>query len=103
MLAFPYYGHIFYPKTNSQIEIVDPTNIQKVNIDISGMTCRSCEEHVNYSVNELDGIISINSSSENGNSSVEFDKSKTNIEDIESAINSTGYKVINIEMKLNED
>lgn len=93
MLAFPYYAHIFYPKTEKQIIVVDKSNIQKVEFTISGMTCESCGEHVNHEVNKLTGIISSNASFENGNAIVEFDNSKTNIAKIEKAINSTGYFV----------
>ncbi len=93
MLAFPYYAHIFYPKTEKQIIVVDKSNIQKVEFTISGMTCESCGEHVNHEVNKLTGIISSNASFENGNAIVEFDNSKTNISKIEKEINSTGYFV----------
>ncbi len=99
MLAFPYYGSMFYPKTEKEIIVVSKENIQKVNIDINGMTCNSCEEHVNHTVNKLDGILNVESSYENGSSGIEFDKSKTNIEEIEKAINSTGYTVTKIEIK----
>ena len=58
------------------------------------MTCASCEEHVNHEVNKLTGIISSTASYENGKAVVEFDNSKTNITEIEKAINSTGYSVI---------
>jgi copper chaperone CopZ len=100
MLAFPYYGSMFYPKTEKEIIVVSKENIQKVNIDINGMTCNSCEEHVNHTVNKLDGILNVESSYENGSSGIEFDKSKTNIEEIEKAINSTGYTVTRIKIEI---
>jgi mercuric ion transport protein len=93
MLSFPYYSTIFYPKTEKQIIMVDKSNIQKVEFTISGMTCASCEGHVNHEVNKLIGIISSNTSYENASTIVEFDSSKTNISEIEKAINSTGYSV----------
>lgn len=96
MLAFPYYGSAFYPETEKEIIIVDRANIQKINIGIDGLTCTSCEEHVNHSVNQLDGILNINSSFEKGNAIIEFDKSITTTGEIELAINSTGYTVTGI-------
>ncbi|OFV19254.1 mercuric transport protein MerTP [Chryseobacterium sp. M5] len=93
MLAFPYYAHIFYPKTEKQVIVVDKTNVQTVKFSINGMTCASCEEHVNHEVNKLTGIISSKASYENGNAIVEFDNSKTNSTEIEKAINTTGYVV----------
>ena len=93
MLAFPYYSGIFYPNTDKQIIVVDESDIKTTEFKISGMTCASCEEHVNHEVNKLNGIISSKASYENGNAIIEFDKTKTNETDIEKAINSTGYKV----------
>jgi len=93
MLAFPYYSSIFYPKPEKQIIVVDKSNLQKVEFTISGMTCASCEEHVNHEVYKLTGIISSKASYKNGNAVVEFDNSKTNITYIKKAINSTGYSV----------
>jgi mercuric ion transport protein len=93
MLAFPYYSKIFYPNTEKQIIVVDKSDLKKTEFKISGMTCASCEEHVNHEVNKLNGIVNSKASYENGNAIVEFDKSETNETEIEKAINSTGYKV----------
>ena len=93
MLAFPLYAHIFYPNTEKQVIVVDKSNIQTVEFSISGMTCAGCEEHVKHEVNKLSGIIKSTASHENGNAIVEFDNSKINIAEIESAISVTGYTV----------
>ncbi|VAV85871.1 FIG00553203: hypothetical protein [hydrothermal vent metagenome] len=93
-MAFPYYSSIFYPDNKKEVVIVSESNIQIVNFDVKGMTCASCEEHVEHVVNELDGIVNVSASFENENTEVKFDKSKTTKEDIEKAINSTGYKVV---------
>lgn len=93
MLAFPYYAHIFYPETEKQVIVVDKSNVQTVEFQINGMTCASCEEHVNHEVNRLDGIVKSTASYENENAIIEFDNSKTNIAEIEKAINGTGYSV----------
>jgi copper chaperone CopZ len=91
MLAFPYYSTVFQPKIEKRIILVEKSNIQKVEFTISGMTCASCEEHVNHEVNKLTGIISANASYENGKAVVEYDNSKTNSTEIRKAINTTGY------------
>ena len=93
MLAFPYYSGIFYPKMEKQIIVVDKSDIFTTEFKISGMTCASCEEHVNQEVNKLNGIVNSKASYENGNAIIEFDRTKTNEAQIEKAINSTGYKV----------
>lgn len=96
MLAFPFYSTIFYPKAEKQIIVVDKSNLQKVEFTIKGMTCASCEKHVNHEVNKLTGIISSSVSYENGKAVIAFDNSKTNISEIEKAINKSGYYVKNI-------
>tara|TARA_R110001592_G_scaffold230525_2_gene487464 strand:- start:1253 stop:1852 length:600 start_codon:yes stop_codon:yes gene_type:complete len=93
LLAFPYYSGIFYPNTEKKIIVVDKSDIKATEFKISGMTCASCEEHVNHEVNKLNGIVNSKSSYESGNAIIEFDKTKTNETEIENAINSTGYKV----------
>ncbi len=94
MLTFPYYSSIFYPDIKKEVVVVNESKVQTVDFKIKGMTCTSCEEHVNYAVNEVDGIVAIQSSFEDGSAKVEFDNSKTTTKEIEEAINSTGYKVI---------
>ena len=94
MLAFPYYSGIFYPNTEKQIIIVDKSDIKTTEFKISGMTCASCQEHVNHEVNKLNGIVNSKASYENGNAIIEFDITKTNEIEIEKEINSTGYKVV---------
>jgi len=93
MLAFPYYSGIFYPNAEKQITVVDKLDIKTTEFKISGMTCASCEEHVNHEVNKLNGIINSKASYEHGSAIIEFDKTRTNETEIEEAINSTGYKV----------
>lgn len=93
MMAFPYYGHIFYPKADKEIVVISSDNIQEVKFNVSGMTCASCEEHVKHAVNELPGIVSVSANSTNGTADVKFDNSKTNKEAIIKSIDATGYKV----------
>lgn len=95
MVTFPYYSGIFYAKADKQITVIDKSTIQKVEFTISGMTCSSCEEHINHEVNKLTGVISSNVSYENGKAKVNFDNTKTSTIEIEKAINSTGYAVTN--------
>ena len=93
MLAFPYYAHIFYPKTEKQVIIVDKSNIKTVEFRISGMTCAGCEDHIHHEVNKLSGILTSTTSYHDGNAVVEFDNTKTDVVEIEKAIYGTGYSV----------
>lgn len=98
-LTFPSYSHIFYPKVKRQIILVDNSNIQEVEFIITGMTCSGCAVHVDHEVNKLPGILKSAASYENGNAIVEFDKSKIGLTEIEGAINSTGYRIIDRKLK----
>ena len=94
-ISFPYYAHIFYPDNKKEVVIINQSDIQTVNFDVQGMTCAGCEESIKHAVNELDGIVNVIPSYEKENTEVKLDKTKISKEDIEKAINSTGYKVIN--------
>ncbi|MBT8245326.1 mercuric transport protein MerTP [Winogradskyella sp.] len=93
-IAFPYYSHVFYPDNKKEVVIVSESNVQTIDFDVKGMTCASCEEHVKHTVNKLEGIVSVEASFENEKAEVKFDSTKTSKEDIEKAINATGYKVV---------
>ena len=93
MLGFPAYSSIFFPNTEKQITVVDKSKIETVEFKISGMSCISCEHHVSTEINKLKGIVEARVSYEKGNTIVKFDNSKVSLNDIEKAINSTGYKV----------
>ncbi len=93
MLTFPYYAHIFYSNEKRQVVISNPEFVKRVEISISGMTCESCEQHVVSEINKLGGIVYSEVSYANENAIVEYDSTKTSIEEITNAINSTGYKV----------
>ena len=99
-LAFPSYAKNFFPKHETNSIVADKSNIQTVELGIKGMSCESCEAEVNHEVNKLPGIIKSEVSYENKNAVIEFDASKTNIEKIINAVNSTGYKVTNNSIKI---
>jgi mercuric ion transport protein len=98
-LSFPFYAHIFYPRTEKQMIIADRLNTKTVEFKIKGMTCTGCANHINHSVNKLDGVITSIASYEHGNAIVEFDSSKTSVGKIEKAINSIGYTIIQSTIK----
>jgi mercuric ion transport protein len=94
MLTFPSFSKAFFqtPTTSSEYKVA-ASNIKTVEFKISGMTCESCEQHVNHEVNKLDGILKSKTSYQNQNSIIEFDESKTNQTAIAEALALTGYQV----------
>ena len=95
MLAFPYYADAFYPET--QLSISENANLESTyEINITGMTCSGCEEHVKLEIGKLSGISGLEVSYEKANAVVTFDESKTNIDEVKAAVDNTGYKVESI-------
>ncbi len=93
LLAFPSYASVFFSDAENTTVVASQGDLQKVEFTIKGMTCTGCEHHVKSEINKLDGIIEVAVSYEKGNAIVKFNKTKTTIEVITAAINSTGYKV----------
>ena len=93
-ITIPYYSHIFFPDNKKEVIIIDNNDIQEVEIKIEGMTCDACQNHVDFAVNELNGIVSVKTSYQNKSTIIEFDTTQTSIQQINQAINSTGYKPI---------
>lgn len=92
LLTFPSYSHIFYPEaTTSSVSI--ESSITQLNLDIKGMTCTGCEEHIKHAASGVDGVTYISASFEEGKATVQFDQTVTTQEDIIDAVNATGYKV----------
>lgn len=94
LLTFPSYSHIFYPENETKsAEGITVSNIRQVNLEISGMTCTGCEEHVKHASFELEGVLQVAASHADANASVVFDNTKTTKEEIITAVNATGYTV----------
>lgn len=101
-ITFPYYSGIFFPDNKKEVVLTDESSIKIADVKIEGMTCDACQNHVDQAVNELVGIVDVHSSYANGNAIIEFDNSQTNIEAIEEAVNSTGYKVVSTDLSADE-
>ena len=92
MMTFPLYAQLFYPKPKVQAAIVAAVeNKQQVKFTVQGMTCESCEEHVNNELSKVYGIVSYKTSYASQSSLVTFDKLKVDVKTIAAAINKTGY------------
>ena len=98
-IGFPYFSNALYPDNRKNNLITENSEIIKIEVEIEGMTCVACQSHVNHAVNELNGILGINTSYDNKNALIEFDNSITTIEKIKKAVNSTGYTVTKIKEK----
>lgn len=93
-LSFPYYSHYLIPQSQASEVINDKSNLVTLSLNVEGMTCTGCEQHITHEVNQLLGIASVEASYENGNTTVEFNKTETSEQLIIDAVNATGYTVI---------
>ena len=96
MLAFPSYSHIFYSSSDASKEIVyvEQSHVKKITVTIEGMTCAGCEAHIESEVSKLDGIMNVKADYEAAQTIVTYDETKVDLEEIETAILSTGYKIV---------
>ncbi len=95
MLAFPHYSYIFYPEKKAGIVENVSSTIQELNVQVKGMTCESCNLHVEHEVAQLPGYIDANADYKTGNVTVKYDTLKTSKQEIIKTINNTGYKIKN--------
>jgi len=99
MITFPSYSRMFFPANEKQVVSADTSNVRTVEVSITGLTCSSCEEHIKHEVNKLNGVIKIEASYEKASAEIEFDNTKTSVNEIEKAISLTGYKVTHVTIK----
>ncbi|MBS5115560.1 MAG: heavy metal translocating P-type ATPase [Erysipelotrichaceae bacterium] len=63
----------------------------KTKFNVTGMTCSACTAHVENSVCKVEGVKNVEVSLLTNSMNVEFDESKTKVEDIINAVKSGGY------------
>lgn len=97
LVTFPYYFTIFFRYSNTNTVIVERENIALATIKIDGMTCTGCELSVNKALNDLSGVLKVESDFRTGIAKVKYDKTKVSSLSFRKAIEETvGYKVIDI-------
>jgi len=94
MIAFPYYSHIFYGQTSTDVAYIDQSSIEEIEYSIKGMTCTGCEAHIESEVFKLGGIVSVEASYTEANTVVKYDMAKVSQNEIEQAILKTGYIIM---------
>lgn len=99
MIAFPAYSHLFYTKTQKTSTAIGTISIQALEVNIQGMTCTACEQHVAHEVDQLSGVIRSTVSYDKKNAIIEFNPSQTTATAIIAAVDKTGYKVVSHALK----
>lgn len=92
LITFPSYSKLFFQDSETQL-VQEQNKNKKIELTVSGMTCTSCELHIESEVKKLSGVSFVKASYEKGSTTVEFDEQKIKADKIIEAINGTGYKV----------
>lgn len=91
LISFPSYSKFFFQSNQPLTVTQDQDKNKKVTLSVKGMTCASCEHHIESEVVKLSGVSSVKASYTGKSAIVEYDPSKVNEEKIIEAINKTGY------------
>jgi copper chaperone CopZ len=92
MFTFPYYSGVLYSNKNKEIK---EGNTEQAELKIVGMTCQSCENHIDAVELQLNGVYSIKSSYQEGLANIVFDPDSIDIKEISKVIEKeTGYTII---------
>jgi mercuric ion transport protein len=92
LLSFPSYSR-YLMQDNSPVVNEDQEKTKKITLGVNGMTCASCEQHIESEVIKLSGVSSVKASYENKSAVVEYNPQKVDEAKIIAAINETGYTV----------
>lgn len=71
---------------------IEKVNVQKVQLNINGMTCTGCENAIQKTINEFDGVYSSKADHQAGIAVIEIDSVKTDLQKVENGINELGYE-----------
>jgi copper chaperone CopZ len=66
--------------------------LHRVVIPVEGLTCLTCEIAVRHGLRRIDGVKAMQVSAGTKTATVDYDRAKTNPEQLVAAINSTGYR-----------
>lgn len=91
LISFPSYSRFL--QNQEPVSTVDQEKNKKIVLSVSGMTCASCEHHIESEVVKLSGVSSVKASYADKSTVVTYDPQKVDEEKIVAAINKTGYKV----------
>ena len=68
--------------------------MEKITLNVSGMSCEHCVKAVNNAVSGLSGVKNINVSLKDGKVSFSHDPAKAPLDKIKAAITEEGYEVL---------
>jgi copper chaperone len=69
-------------------------SIEKVKLTVEGMTCNHCKAAVEKAVRALPGVMAAEVDLAAKTLKVDFDATKSNLDDVKKAVDEAGYKVV---------
>jgi copper chaperone CopZ len=93
LVSFPSYSKYIMQNGNAGLVAVDQEKNTKITLGVNGMTCSSCEHHIESEVIKLSGVSSVKASYASKSATIEYDAQKVDEAKIIAAINNTGYTV----------
>ncbi|MEE4312184.1 MAG: heavy metal-associated domain-containing protein [candidate division KSB1 bacterium] len=79
---------------NTETENSSMPAIAEVTIPVQGMTCGSCEHHIETEVKRQEGVVEIKADHEQAVVFAKYDSTVMTLDDVVAAINQTGYKAV---------
>ncbi|MCI1189747.1 mercuric transport protein MerTP [Hymenobacter sp. DH14] len=99
LLAFPYYGAKLYPTAKPSAPVANANGAAPIwqtrTYRIGGMTCEACAHHVESAVQQVPGVQTVSVSYDKATAQVRYNAAQAQAAQVESAINGTGYHVLN--------
>lgn len=71
----------------------ETSELTKVEVSVTGMTCTGCEQTIQKNVMKVEGIKSVKATFTDGKALVEYDASQADTSEIRAAITGAGYRV----------
>jgi len=95
LFCFPYYSSIFYSQVSSTTTASSSSATVQYTLEIEGMTCRGCENHIQSALLPLHGVLEAKAFYTKGNAIVRVDTSRISIGELKIKLEEeTGYKVL---------
>jgi len=85
-------GHYIFGRLPPAVANQLSNGLSRTVISVEGLSCLACEIPVRHALRKIDGVKAIQVSAATKTATVEYERAKTNPEQLVAAINSTGYR-----------
>lgn len=92
LISFPSYSRYLFDSGEIAIN-QDQDQTTKIELPVKGMTCISCEVHIESTLKKVPGVRSVKASYTEASTKIEYDPGKVSKDQLITAINETGYSV----------